>query len=136
MTNDQYLIVSYFVVAAMTIAFAGATWLYLRRSFGGITQTLWPGNLSRIQKAMFPAGLFFPALLGFVTVSYRGCGKSYEEIVKERSYLVQKNQEQISSILLWIAAALLFWDFIVVLALKSVREGSETTGESPDLRPR
>src|SRR5271167_166342 len=110
MTNDRYLIVSYFAVAMLAIALAGATWLYLRRSFGGITQTLSTSNLSRILKAAFPAGLFLPAFLGFVSVSYRGCGKSYEEIVKEHSYLIQKNQEQISSILFWIAAALLFWN--------------------------
>jgi hypothetical protein len=113
MTNDRYLIVSYFVVAALAIAFACATWFYLRRPFAGTTQTLSTGNLSRMLKAMFPAGLFLPAFLGFVSVSYRGCGKSYEEIVKERSYLIQKNQEQISSILLWTASAVLFWDLII-----------------------
>ena len=124
MTNEQYLIVSYFAVAAMAVAFAGATWLYLRRSFERITQMLWPGNLSQILKAMFPAGLFLPAFLGFVTVSYRGCGRSYEDIVKERSYLIQRNQEQISSILLWIAAALLFWDLLIFLALRFARANS------------
>ncbi|HEV1993618.1 MAG TPA: hypothetical protein VGR03_04750 [Candidatus Acidoferrum sp.] len=134
MTNDRYLIVSYFAVAALAIAFAGATWLYLRRSFGGITQTLSTGNLSRILKAMFPAGLFLPAFLGFVSVIYRGCGKSYGEIVKERSYLIQKNQEQISSILLWIAAALLFWNLVILFALKFARTSSQASGESPDIR--
>jgi len=134
MTNDRYLIVSYFAVAAMAVALAGATWLYLRRSFGGITQTLSAGNLSRIMKAMFPAGLFLPAFLGFVSVSYRGCGKSYEEIVKERSYLIQRNQEQISSILLWIAAALLFWDLIILFILRFARTSSQPSAESPDTR--
>ena len=134
MTNDRYLIVSYFAVAAMAVALACATWLYLRRSFGGITQTLSAGNLSRIMKAMFPAGLFLPAFLGFVSVSYRGCGKSYEEIVKERSYLIQRNQEQISSILLWIAAALLFWDLIILFILRFVRTSSQPSAESPDTR--
>jgi hypothetical protein len=134
MTNDRYLIVSYFAVAAMAIAFAGATWLYLRRSFKGITQALSSGNLSRILKAMFPAGLFLPAFLGFVSVSYRGCGKSYEDIVKERSYLVQINQQQISSILLWIVAALLFWDLVILIALRFARTSSQPSGESPDIR--
>ena len=82
---------------------------------------------------MFPAGLVLPAFLGFVAVSYRGCGKPYEEIVKERSYLIQKNQEQISSILFWIAVALLFWDLIIVLALRFARTGSQPSGESPDV---
>jgi hypothetical protein len=128
MTNEQYLIVSYFAVAALAIACAGATWLYLRRSFGGTTQTL-SDNLSRVLKAMFSAGLLLPALLGFVSVSYRGCAKSYEDIVKERSYLVQKNQEQISSILLWIAAAILFWDLVIFLALRFGRASSQHSGE-------
>ena len=129
MTNEQYLIGSYFAVAVLAIAFAGATWLYLRRSFERITQALWLGNLSQILKTMFPAGLFFTAFLGFITVSYRGCGKSYEDIVKERSYLLQKNQEQISSILLWIAAAVLFWDLVIFLALRFARASSEHSGE-------
>ncbi len=134
MTNDRYLIVSYFGVAALAMALAGTAWLYLRRSFGGIAQALSRGNLSRILKVMFPAGLFLPALLGFFSVSYHGCGKSYEEIVKDRSYLIQKNQEQISSILLWIVAALLFWDLIILLALRLARTSSQASGESPDIR--
>jgi hypothetical protein len=133
MTNELYLIVSYFAVAALAMVFAGAVWLYLRRPFGGIAQAVSQGNLSRILKAMFPAGLFLPALLGFVSVNYRGCGKSYAEVVKERSYLVHKNQEQISSILLWIVAALLFWDLVVLLALRFARASSEASGESPDI---
>jgi hypothetical protein len=134
MTNDRYLIVSYFAVAATAIAFAGATWLYLRRSFKRTTQALSSGNLSRILKVMFPAGLFLPAFLGFLSVSYRGCGKSYEDIVKERAYLVQINQEQISSILLWIVAALLFWDLVILFALRFGRTSSRPSSESPDIR--
>jgi hypothetical protein len=121
MTNDRYLIISYFAVAALAIAFGGATWFFLRRPFGGIVQALSNGNLSRLIRVMFPAGLFFPALLGFFAVSYRGCGKPYDEIVKDRAYLIQKNHEQLSSILLWIAAALLFWDLVILLALKFAR---------------
>ena|SRR5690349_7841426 len=133
MTNERYLIVSYFVVAVLAVAFAWATWLYLRRSFWGITQTLSEGYFSRILKAMFPAGLFFPALLGFVSFSYLSCGKSYEEIVKDRYYLIHKNQEQISYILLWIAGALLFWDLIIVLALRFARTRSQPSDKSPDI---
>lgn len=134
MTNDLYLIVSYFAVAALAIAIAGATWLYLRRSFGGITRALSTGTLSRMLKAMFPAGLFLPAFLGFISVSYRGCNKTYEEIVTERSYLIQINQEQISSILLWIAAAVLFWDLVILFALRLARSSSRASGESRDIR--
>ena len=133
MTNDRYLIVSYFLVAALAVAVAWATWQYLRRPFWGISQTLSKGNFSRILRGVFPAGLFLPALLGFISVSYYGCGKSYAEIVKDRSYLIHKNQEQISSILLWIAAALLFWDLIIVLALRFARTSSQPSAESADI---
>lgn len=133
MTNERYLIVSYFVVAALAVAVAWATWLYLCRSFLGITHTLSKGNLSRVLKAIFPAGLFLPALLGFISVSYYGCSMSYDKIVKDRSYLIHKNQEQISSILLWIAGALLFWNLIIVLALRFARTSSQPSAESPDI---
>jgi hypothetical protein len=134
MTNDRYLIVSYFAVAALAIVFAGATWLYLRRSFGGIAQALSADNLSRILKVLFPAGLFLPAFLGFVSVNYSGCGNSYGDIVKARSYLIQKNQEQISSILLWITAAVLFWDFIILFVFRFARRSNEVPGESSGIR--
>jgi H+/Cl- antiporter ClcA len=134
MTNDRYLIVSYFVVAALAVALACATWLYLRRSFWGISQSLSEGNFSRIWNAMFPAGLFLPAIFGFISVSYYGCSMSYEKIVKDRSYLIHKNQEQISSILLWIAGALLFWNLIIALALRFARTSStQPSAESPDI---
>jgi len=136
MTNDRYLIVSHFAVAAMTIAFAGTTWLYLRRSFTGITQALSSGNLSRILKTMFPVGLFLPAFLGFLSVSYRGCGKSYEDIVKERSYLVQINQEQISSprfcFGLWPRSC--SGTLVILFALRFARTSNQSSGESPDIR--
>jgi hypothetical protein len=135
MTNDQYLIVSYFAVAALAIVLAGGVWLYLRRSFCGITQALSTGILSQILKVIFPAGLFLPALLGFVSVTYFGCGHlTYEEITKFRWYLIGKNQEQISTILLWTAAAVLFWDFIILLVLRFERASSRTSGEPADIR--
>jgi hypothetical protein len=132
MTNDRYLVVSYFAVAMLAIVLAGGTWLYLRRSLGGIAEALSKGSFSRILKPMFPAGLFLPAILGFVSVSYRACGKSYEEIVKERTYLIQMNQKQISSILLWIVGAFLFWDLVILLALRFSRSSGQASGESPD----
>ena len=68
--------------------------------------------------------MLLPALLGFVSVSYQGCGRhTYEEIVQDRSYLVEKNQEQISSVLLYILVAVVFWNVIVILILKYAENG-------------
>jgi hypothetical protein len=75
---------------------------------------------------LFPCGFVLPALLGFVSVSYQSCNRtSYEEIVQSRSYLVEKNLGQISSVLFFILVAVLFWDVVVLLILKHVQDGRD-----------
>jgi hypothetical protein len=70
-------------------------------------------------KRLFPVGMLFPALLGFVSVSYQSCDRqTYAKIVENRSYLVEKNQEQISSILVSIVIAVLVWDALILLLTK------------------
>jgi hypothetical protein len=99
-------------------------YLILLRPFGGIVDAASGERLSSMLKRLLPWGLLFPALLGFVSVSYQGCNRTtYEEIVQNRSYLVEKNQEQISSVLLYILAAVVFWDVIVLLILKYAKKG-------------
>jgi hypothetical protein len=119
MTNERYLIASYFVGAALSAGLGTMVYLFLRRPFGDVAVAASGKRLSSMLKRLFPWGLLFPALLGFVSVSYQGCGRhTYEEIVQARSYLVEKNQEQLSSVLLYILVAVVFWDVIVLLILK------------------
>src|SRR5258708_2355131 len=118
MTNERYLIVSYFLVAALSVGLGILVYLFLWRPFSSVANAASGKRLPSLLKRLFPCGLIFPALLGFVSVSYRGCNKTYEQIVESRSYLIQKNQEQISSVLFSILIAVLFWDVIVLLALK------------------
>ena len=93
--------------------------LFLRRPFIDVVDAACGKHLAAAVKALFPAGLFFPALLGFVSVSYVGCDRtSYEKIIQNRNYLGAKNHEQISSTLLAIAIAILAWNVIVLLILK------------------
>src|SRR5271154_538617 len=113
MTNDTYLIVSYVVCCALSIALGALVYLFLRRPFAVVADAAPRKNLRSILKTLFPIGFFFPALLGFVSVSYQSCGhQTFAKIVESRSYLVQKNQEQISSTLLSIAVAVLVWDLV------------------------
>jgi hypothetical protein len=124
MTNERYLIASYFAGAALSAGLGTMVYLFLRRSFGGVADAASGKRLSSMLKRLLPWGLLFPALLGFVTVSYQGCGRTtYEEIIQNRSYLVEKNQEQISSVLLYILVAVVFWDVIVLLILKYAQNG-------------
>ena len=119
MTNERYLITSYFVGTALSAGLGTMVYLFLRRPFGGIVNAASGERLSSMVKRLLPWGLLFPALLGFVSVSYQGCNRTtYEQIVQNRSYLVEKNQEQISSVFLYILAAVVFWDVIVLLILK------------------
>ena len=122
MTNEQYLIVSYFVCAALSVALGALVYLFLRRPFASVVETTFGRHLASTLKKLLPFGLLVPALLGFVSVSYSSCERTtYEEIVQSRRYLVEKNQGQISSTLLSILVAVLMWDVVIVLLLKYAR---------------
>jgi hypothetical protein len=119
MTNDQYLIVSYFAVISMTISLGVIAYVWLRRPFNVLMEAIRGANASQLWKKLFPFGLVLPALLGFVSVSYRSCDvDSYEKIVRERSYLVAKNQEQLMASLSYILIAIVCWNVVVLLLLK------------------
>jgi hypothetical protein len=127
MTNDTYLIVSYAVCAALSILLGTLVYLFLRRPFAVVAGAAPRKDLHSIMKRLFPIGLIFPALLGFVSVSYQSCGRrTYSRIVESRSYLVQKNQEQISSTLLSIVVAVLIWDVVILLLTKLAQRESNS----------
>jgi TRAP-type C4-dicarboxylate transport system permease small subunit len=126
MTNDRYLIVSYFLCAALSIALGLLGYYYLRRPFAGVAEAAPGRGLPSMLKRLFPCGFVLPALLGFVSVSYRSCDRTtYTEIVASRGYLVEKNQEQISSILLYLLFAVVFWNLVALFVLRFARDGGE-----------
>ena len=126
MTNERYLIVSYFICAALSAALGTLVYLFLRRPFASVADSASGRHLASTLKRLLPFGLLFPALLGFVSVSYSSCGRTtYEEFVQSRGYLVEKNQEQISSILLSILVAVLIWDVVIFLILKFAQSGKK-----------
>jgi len=119
MTNDQYLVVSYVFCASLSIALGAGVYRFLRRPLAGIAGAAPNNRLGSLLNKLFPVGILFPALLGFVSVSYYGCDReTYAKIVESRSYLVEKNQAQISSTLMSIVVAVLVWDALILLATK------------------
>lgn len=123
MTNEQYLIVSYFAVAAASVALGSVVYFYLRRSFGEFVEAAPGTHFPSILKKLFPCGLIFPALMGFISVSYSSCNHdTYEKILQNRQYLVEKNHEQLSSILLYLLIAILVWNLALVLVQKCTQE--------------
>jgi hypothetical protein len=131
MSNEQYLIVSYFSVGVLSIVIAMAAYAFLRRPLAGLAGAFPNRNLAAVLKKLFPAGLILPALAGFLSVSYQSCHQSYESIVADRSYLVGKNQEQISAICFFLMLAVLAWGVVVLLnlATQPKRPGAGGDGE-------
>ena len=117
MNNEQYLLLSYFVVGAASVLLALATYAMLRRSLAGVSQAI-GGRLGSIFRRLFLLGILLPAMFGFFSVTFRGCGRNtYDKIVAERSYLVEKNQEQLKSTMIYTAVALLVWALLVSVGL-------------------
>jgi hypothetical protein len=118
MSNEQYLIVSYFLVGGLAIAITMAAYAYLRRPLAGLARASLNRHLASALKKLFPAGLVLPALAGFLSVNYHSCQhESYQSIIADRSYLVGKNQQQLSAICSFVILAILGWGIIVLLSL-------------------
>lgn len=123
MTNEQYLVLSYFVCATLSVLSGGLAYLFLRRPFAAVADATGQTHLRSALKKLLPIGLLLPALLGFVSVSYSSCTMTtYEAIVQNRTYLLEKNQEQVSSILFSILAAVLIWNVVVICIVKYVQD--------------
>ena len=118
MTNEQYLVVSYFCVAAICVVIGLSAYFWLRSPFHRLANALpWKG-LRELLSRLFPVGIVLPAVLGFVSVSYRGCNtQEYEKIIANREYLVSKNQDQISASLTHVIWAVFAWCALVVILL-------------------
>ena len=123
MNNEQYLVVSYFSVGLMCLVLAIVAYLWLRRSFISTVSCVSSPYFSRILKKLFLIGIVLPAFFGFFSVTFRGCSiDTYEEIIAERTYLIAKNQEQLSSSLNYIIVALFAWGFIVACTILFIKK--------------
>ena len=122
MTNEHYLIVSYFVVGLVSLGLGVAVYRVLRRPFAEIAEAVAGRFGSTILKRALAVSMTVAAVIGFLSVSYtqRGC-ESYEEVVKDRSYLVQVNQQQLQGASNWVVYAVFAWGVVVVICLVVLR---------------
>jgi len=133
MTNEQYLVVSYLCVAVISVVIGLAAYLWLRGPFDRLASALPWRALRGLLARLFPLGILLPAVLGFVSVSYRGCNKQeYEKIIADRSYLVSKNQDQISASLIHVMWAVFAWCVLVCILLAVKRRFDPRTASSLD----
>jgi len=127
MSNEHYLIVSYFVVGFVSLCLGLAAYSVLRRPFAAIAEAA-GGLRGAVLKRTLALSLALAAVLGFLSVSYLDCNKGYDEIVKDRSYMNQINREQLQQAGNWIAFAVLAWGFIVVILLAVWRRKKQQEG--------
>jgi hypothetical protein len=119
MTNDRFLIVSYFVVGAISLILGAAVFFYLRHPLEDSLKSSAGRNLGSALRRLFPVGIIVPALLGFVSVAYESCEfGTYEKVVQDRQFLIQKNHEQLSSVCLMLFIAITFWDLLFIFVHK------------------
>ncbi|RJP58984.1 MAG: hypothetical protein C4541_07005 [Candidatus Auribacter fodinae] len=123
MSNELYLIISYFVTGIGAILLGAGVFFLLRRSYMRIISLVPNRNFSAILKKVFLAGAVLPAMLGFFSVSFKSCtADTYRKVIEKRSYLVEKNQEQVSSSLNYTVAGLLGWSMIVFGIIVYIRK--------------
>ncbi len=118
MTNEQYLIVSYFAVAGGAIAAGGVSAAFLLKPLGQATARLTVAA-GRLAKRSLLAWLVLAALLGFLSVGYFGsCDHTtYKEIVEDRPWLILKTHEQIYQLGNYLTVALLTYSLALAVTL-------------------
>lgn len=127
MSDETYLIVSYFVAGGLCLGIALVAYTWLRKPVTGITDTLPQENWKRIIRRAFPLSTILFVLSSCLSVDYYGCNeKKYDEIVKDRSYITQKNAQQLSKGLQGVICSVAFWSVIFAIALHTTRRRSST----------
>jgi len=115
-TNEQYLHVSYFAAAVGGVALATLTAAMLAHPHRQATQGQLLPKLGRFLRRAFSPWLILTVLLGFMSVSYMEC-RTYDQVVADRSYLVDKTQQQIHRMALSLAIALMAYAAVLLLFL-------------------
>ena len=117
MTNEQYLFVSYALVGLVTLGLGWATGRYLRGGLAGTPERLRSTHLAPLLRRVFSPSFALLALAGFFSVSYRGCQSSttYQEIIADRSRLVDTNYAQLGASVEYLSYGLLGWTLILVI---------------------
>lgn len=122
MSNEHYLIVSYFLVGLVSLCLGIAVYRVLRGPFAAIAEGVIGKLRSQVLTRALGAFMTLAAVLGFLSVSYneRGC-VNYEQVVKNRDLLVRTNQEQLQKTGDWIASAVFLWCIVVLICLLAAR---------------
>ena len=118
MTNEQYLIVSYFTTAGGGVLAAIATGLALRGPLGPAVARFTRPARRFMGRALF-VWLAMGALLAFMSVGYFGsCDhQTYKSVVEDMPWMVLKTRGQIESIFEYLLAGVLSYALVLATIL-------------------
>lgn len=124
MSNELYLIVSYFLSAFVCLGLGVLAYWILRRPFERIAEAT-VGSRGAVLKRWLAVSMTAAAVLGFLGFSYtqNGC-VSYQQVISSRNVLVEANVEQVQGATDWIACTVLAWGVVVVICLKALQKRS------------
>ena len=122
MSNERYLIVSYFFFAVVCLGMGVSTYLILRRPFARIAEAIVEKRGALLKRAL-AVSMTTAAVLGFLGYSYnqKGC-VSYQQVISSRYFLVEANVKQVQGAADWIAWTVLAWGAVVVICLSALRK--------------
>lgn len=117
MTNEHYLIVSYFAAAGGGLCLAVLTVALLRGPARRAVECLL-GPVARTLRRLLPTWLILLVLFAFLSVSYFDCEHhDYQQIVQDRPYLENVTHQQAENMVMCLCIALLCYALALGLAL-------------------
>ena len=117
MTNESYLVVSYFAAAGAGVLLAVLTALLLSAPLRGALAAV-ARPLATVFRRALPSWLILAVLFGFFSVTYFDCShNTYQKIVADPHHLVQKNFEQGADMAEYLATALAAYSLVLVFSL-------------------
>jgi len=122
MSNERYLIVSYFFFALVCLVLGVLVYWILRIPFERIAVAT-VGSRGTVLKRVLAVSMTAAAVLGFLGFSYnqKGC-VSYQQVINSRNFLVEANVEQVQGAADWIAWTVLAWGVVVAIGLSAMRK--------------
>jgi disulfide bond formation protein DsbB len=120
MTNEVYLYTSYYTILILGLILALLTWFILHKPHLEATTGAKVKKLGSLMRRLSPSWLVLTVLLAFISVSYMDCSHtSYSQVLADREHLINKTQEQVYTMLIWLALALFVYAIILLVFLWS-----------------
>jgi hypothetical protein len=130
LSNENYLLVSYFVVGILCLGIGVGAYLVLAPSFAQIAGAVAGGVRRNFLKSATGFLMLFAAAVGFLSISYTDGCLNYEQVVRNRDYLVRINQQQVQSTGGWVVAAVFLWCIVVMICLVALRNAESKQNDS------